>query len=95
MGKGVEAGESCKGIYDENLHAQNSSRHYWLFNRVYCDVEQRCGNIDEWTGIASVNITRGDECPTGWNKSSHDGVSFVDHQVTMVDAILYYSPLKE
>ncbi|XP_065893635.1 uncharacterized protein [Dysidea avara] len=41
-------------------------------------MEQRleCNNIGGWTRIASVNITRGDECPTGWNKSSHDGISF-------------------
>jgi len=41
-------------------------------------MEQRvvCGNISGWTRIASINITRGDECPTGWNKSSQDGISF-------------------
>ena len=41
-------------------------------------MEQRvvCGNIGGWTRIASVNITRGDECPTGWNKSSQDDISF-------------------
>ena len=41
-------------------------------------MEQRvvCGNIGGWTRIASVNITRGDDCPTGWNKSSQDGISF-------------------
>ena len=41
-------------------------------------MEQRvvCGNIGGWTRIASVNITRGDECPTGWIKSSQDGISF-------------------
>ena len=45
---------------------------------VYCDMEQQvvCGNIGGWTRIASVNITRGDECPTGWNKRSQDGISF-------------------
>ena len=41
-------------------------------------MEQRtkCGNIAGWTRIATVNITRGDECPTVWNKSSQDGISF-------------------
>ena len=38
-------------------------------------MEQR-GNIGGWTRIASDNITRGDECPTGWNKSSHDDISY-------------------
>ena len=74
-------GESCKEIYDWNPQTHNRSGYYWLINpprHVYCDNEQRvvCGNIGGWTRIASVNITRGDECPTGWNKSSQDDISF-------------------
>ena len=74
-------GESCKEIYDLNPQTHNRTGYYWLVNpprHVYCDMEQRvvCGNIGGWTRIASVNITRGDECPTGWNKSSQDGISF-------------------
>ena len=74
-------GESCKEIYDWNPQTHNRSGYYWLINplrHVYCDMEQRvvCGNIGGWTRIASVNITRGDECPTGWNKRSQDGISF-------------------
>ena len=74
-------GESCKELYDWNTQTHNRSGYYWLINpprHVYCDMGQRseCGNIGGWTRIANVNITRGDECPTGWNKSSHDGISF-------------------
>ena len=35
-----------------------------------------CGNIGGWTRIASVNIAKGNECPSGWIKSSQDGISF-------------------
>ena len=81
MEHGVQAYNSCKEIYDLNPQTHNRSGYYWLINplrRVYCDMEQRvvCGNIGGWTRIASVNITRGDECPTGWTKSSRDGISF-------------------
>ena len=74
-------GESCKEVYIRNPQSQNRSGYCWLINplrRVYCDMEHRseCGNIGGWTRIASVNITRGDNCPSGWNKSSHDGISF-------------------
>ena len=74
-------GVSCKELYDWNTQTHNRSGYYWLINpprHVYCDMEQRvvCGNIGGWTRIANVNITRGDECPTGWNKSSHDDISF-------------------
>ena len=30
----------------------------------------------EWRRIASINISAGDDCPTEWNKSSYNGVSF-------------------
>ncbi|XP_065888066.1 uncharacterized protein [Dysidea avara] len=74
-------GNSCKEIYDWNPQTHNRSGYYWLINplrEVYCDMEQRvvCGNTGGWTRIASVNITRGDECPTGWNKASLDGINF-------------------
>ena len=74
-------GESCKEIYDLNPQTHSRSGYYWLINpprNVYCDMEQRvvCGNIGGWTRIASVNIARGDQCPTGWTKSSQDGISF-------------------
>jgi len=34
------------------------------------------GSIGGWTRMASVNISNGDECLTGWNKSSQDGNGF-------------------
>ena len=74
-------GDSCKKIYDWNPQTHNRSGYYWFINppcKAYCDMEQRvvCGNIGGWTRIANVNITRGDECPTGWSKNSQAGVSF-------------------
>ena len=35
-----------------------------------------CGNIGGWTRITSFDITRGDDCPTGWTKASHSNISF-------------------
>ncbi|XP_065919893.1 uncharacterized protein [Dysidea avara] len=73
--------ESCKEIYDWNQQSHNRSGYYWLINplrNVYCNMEQRvvCGNIGGWTRIASVNITKGDECPIEWTEGSRDGISF-------------------
>ena len=74
-------GESCKEIYEWNPQTHNRSAYYWLLNpprHVYCDMEQRveCGNIGGWTRIASVNISGGDDCPTGWGKRSIKSISF-------------------
>ena len=36
-----------------------------------------CAGVDGiWKRIASFNITAGDDCPSPWVKSSHNGVSF-------------------
>ena len=35
-----------------------------------------CSGRGEWRRIASFNISAGDDCPSGWSKSSHSGVSF-------------------
>ena len=36
-----------------------------------------CAGVEgQWRKIAGINISTGDDCPTGWNKSSHNGVSF-------------------
>ena len=36
-----------------------------------------CAGMEgEWRRIASINISAGDNCPTEWNKSSYNGVSF-------------------
>ena len=36
-----------------------------------------CAGVEgEWRRIVSINISAGDDCPTGWVKSSYNGVSF-------------------
>ena len=36
-----------------------------------------CAGVEgQWRRIADIDISAGDDCPTGWNKSSHNGVSF-------------------
>ena len=36
-----------------------------------------CAGVEgQWRTIAGINISAKDDCPTGWLKSSHNGVSF-------------------
>ena len=36
-----------------------------------------CAGVEgQWRRIAGININAGDDCRTGWLKSSHNGVSF-------------------
>ena len=36
----------------------------------------RTGVEGQWRRIVNIDISAGDDCPTGWNKNSHNGVSF-------------------
>ena len=41
------------------------------------DLMSSCAGMDGvWKRIAGFNITAGDDCPSPWVKSSHNGVSF-------------------
>ena len=82
---GFVSGKSCKNIYETYPETHGKSGYYWLGcfedgtdSYVYCDMEQRvqCGSTGGWTRLASVDITKGDDCPTGWAKSSKDGTNF-------------------
>ena len=47
---------------------------YWIntttgVHQVYCDKELECGgHKGGWVRIADLDISRGDECPSGWTK---------------------------
>ena len=47
-----------------------------MIGAAFLDDHICAGVGGEWRRIASINISAGDSCPTGWNKSSYNGVSF-------------------
>ena len=84
-------GLSCEDIYINNPETGDKNGYYpinniqWTFcNMMYIATVIGDGHIilscpsvgGEWRRIASINISAGDNCPTGWNKSSYNGVSF-------------------
>ena len=80
-------GLSCEHIYHNNRETGYKSGYYPINNNqwTFCDMTAiaadyftfTCAGMGgEWRRIASVDISAGDECPTGWSKSSHNGLSF-------------------
>ena len=82
-------GSSCEDIYSNNVATRDKSGHYRISNEwVYCNMTaiaiafsrgdlSSCAGMDGvWKRIASFNITAGDDCPSPWVKSSHNGVNF-------------------
>ena len=82
------SGSSCEDVYINNVEIRDKSGYYRINNKwVYCnmtaialnsgDLISSCvGVIGIWKRIAGFNITAGDDCPSPWVKSSHNGVSF-------------------
>ena len=81
-------GLSCEDIYINNPETGGKNGYYLINNTqwIFCNMTAIAaafpdGHIcvgvgGEWRRIASINISAGDDCPTGWNKSSYNGVSF-------------------
>ena len=67
--------KSCRDIYNYNMASRGQSGYYWIktdqAHRVYCDMELTCGGIrGGWMRIANIDTTQGDDCPTGWSKTT-------------------------
>ena len=84
-------GLSCEDIYNNNPETGNKNGYYPINNTrwTFCNMTAIAaddgndhfisvcgGNREQWRKIASINISAGDDCPIGWSKSSHEGVSF-------------------
>ena len=83
-------GLSCEDIYINNPETGGKNGYYPINNTqwTFCNMTainivaafpdgHICAGVGgEWRRIASINISAGDDCPTGWNKSSYSGVSF-------------------
>ena len=66
--------KSCDDIYQFNktiASLREASGNYWIntttgVHQVYCDIELECGgHKGGWMRIADLDISRGDDCPSG------------------------------
>ena len=74
-------GKSCADIYQINKATRGVSRDYWVntttgTHQVYCDMELECGgHKGGWMRIADLDTSRGDNCPSGWNKVTVNSIA--------------------
>ena len=74
-------GKSCADIYQINKAARGVSNDYWVntttgIHQVYCDMELECGGYKGgWMRIADYDTSRGDNCPSGWNSITANGIA--------------------
>ena len=82
-------GPSCEDIYNNNPETGNKTGYYRINNQwSLCNMTLiaaiadgriilSCAGVEgQWRRIAGVDISAGDDCPTGWNRSSFNGINF-------------------
>jgi len=77
-------GSSCQDIYSNNLETGDKSGYYRINDTqwIYCDMTAitcstgNAGMSGLWKRIINLDISEGDDCPSGWRKDTHSGVSF-------------------
>ena len=83
-------GLSCEDIYNNNPETSSKNGYYPINNTMwtFCNMTLiaaiadgsiilSCAGVEgQWRRIASIDISAGDDCPTGWSKSSYNNFSF-------------------
>jgi len=82
-------GSSCFNIYNNNPETGDKSGYYRINENqwTYCNMTEiaagmhiiipTCAGMGGgWRRIANINITAGGDCPSGWHRATHSGVSF-------------------
>ena len=83
---------SCEDIYNSFPETHNKSGYYRMkenknYQWTYCNMTSiviaagnfisTCAGVGGgWRRIVNINISAGDDCPTGWTKATQSGVSF-------------------
>ena len=81
-------GSSCEDIFSNNPETGDKSGYYKINDKwTYCDMNKiavsdpdiifSCAGVEgRWRKIANIDISAGDECPSGWRKYTYSGISF-------------------
>ena len=84
-------GLSCEDIYNNNPETGDKNGYYPISNNTqwtFCNMNAvaavaasritfSCAGVERnWRRIASINMSAGDDCPTGWVKSSYSSITF-------------------
>ena len=72
-------GYSCANIYEMNPSSRGRSGPYLIKTSelflAQCDMETELeGKKKGWLKIADIDVSKGDKCPEGWNKTKANGI---------------------
>jgi len=80
-------GSSCEDIYNNNPETGDKSGYYRINDKwTYCNMKDiatganfipTCAGVGGgWKRLIKIDISAGDDCPSGWRKDTYSGVSF-------------------
>ena len=80
-------GSSCEDIYNNNPETADKSGYYRINDNqwTFCNMTEistgglipTCAGVGGgWRRVINIDISAGDDCPSGWRKDTHSGVSF-------------------
>ena len=78
-------GSSCEDIHYNNPDTANKSGYYRINNTqwTFCNMSEisviipTCAGVGgEWRRVINIDISTGDDCPSGWHRDTHSGVSY-------------------
>ena len=70
-------GSSCNNIYNNYPEARSKSGYYHINGNQWAYCTETCAGMGgEWQRIVDIDISAGDDCPSGWTKANNSGYSF-------------------
>ena len=81
-------GSSCENIYNNNPEIRTKSGYYRINDAhwTYCNMTaieiasnfiSTCAGVGgQWRRIVDIDISAGDNCPSGWTKTTYSGYNF-------------------
>ena len=70
-------GTSCEEIYSNNPETGDKTGYYRINDTQWVYCTPTCAGMGGgWKRIVNIDISAGDDCPSGWRKDTYSGVGF-------------------
>ena len=70
-------GSSCNNIYNNYPEVRSKSGYYRINGSQWVYCTENCAGVEGgWQRIVDIDVSAGDNCPSGWTKATISGFSF-------------------
>ena len=73
----IYTGSSCSNIYNDYPEVRNKSGYYRINESQWVYCTENCAGVGGgWQRIVDIDVSAGDDCPSGWTKANNSDYSF-------------------